>query len=206
MGTGPADELVGQLFRGTDSKSGVGVLVVTRDPGGEHVWVENVDPPHAPRRILRRRLLSYAYERRGRLDVPIIDGQRRPDPPRYDGPAFASWLRRAMEMEGLTVADLAARSGIHPTMLNTLRRGIPTQQALDKGQTALHPSIESIAAVAHGMDLEFAYVASKAGFGGAGERFTASEARGLAELLGVEASDLEDVLREFAQPPRKEKV
>lgn len=202
-------DLVGNVFRATDSKGAAGEILVTRDPGGEYVWVENVEPPHTQRRILRARLLTYRYEHRGRADAPMIDGRRWSAPPAFDGPGFAKWLRRYMESEGLGVAEVARRAGLHPGMLHLLRRGTPSSTAAAKGQKALHPAIETIAAVAHALELQFSYVASKAGFDSEGDRmanFSFGELSALAELLDCEVSEIDELITELAIPRRKESV
>lgn len=209
MEQSPPDDLVGRIYQGTDTKAAKSPLVVTRDPGGEYVWAENQIPPHVPRRILRRRLLGRAYRFVGRVDAPIIDGQRWAPAPKFDGPGFARWLRRYMEAEGLSVAALSSRAGIHPSLITTLRRGTPNRHVAGKGQKALHPSIESIAGIAHGLNLEFAYVAGKAGFGDDGDRwrnFTSGELNVLSELLDCEIDEIDELLAELAIPRTKETV
>lgn len=207
-----AARLTGNVYRGTDAQRPVRPFVVIKDTGGESVTVENADPPHATRRILRRRLLSYKYELIGRRADNGRPVEHWAPPPTFNGPGFASWLRRWMAAEGIAVVELAKRAGVSVGAIHVLRRGVPADNVrVRKGQDALHPAIESIAAVAHGLGLQFSYVASKAGFGDTAGRwanFTETERIALAIALGGESDDddLEALLEEAVQPIQKEPV
>lgn len=204
--------LVGNIYIGMESakSKAAGELVVTRDPGGEYVWVDGVQPPHRPRRIRRDRLLTpRKYRFLGRVEAPIVEGRRVTPPPVFDGPGFAVWLRRIMDAEGMAVSDLSERSGLHASMLATLRRGIPSSTQQAQGQRAINPSINTIAAVAHGLGLELSYVMSKAGLDNAGDRwanFSDREAEALAVLLDCEIDELDASLRELVTPTRMKEL
>lgn len=107
--------------------------------------------------------------------------------PTFDGPAFARWLKRWKEAEGLSWSDVAERSGIAIGTIQLLARGTPSKQARDRGQTGLNPGIATIARLAHGLGLDFGFVASKAGLLGGGadrwENFNRAERALLARLL-----------------------
>lgn len=201
--------LTGNVYRGADAQR---PFVVIKDTGGESVTVDSVDPPHAARRILRRRLLSHKYEFIGRRADNGRPVEHWAPPPTYDGLGFASWLRRWMAAEGVRVVDLAERAGLSVGMIHVLRRGVPADYVRrHRGQQVLHPAIESIAAIAHGLGLQFSYVASKAGFGDEGGRwanFTEAERIALTIALGGESDDddLDALLEEAVQPIQKEPV
>lgn len=115
-------------------------------------------------------------------------------PPTFNGPAFAKWLRRWKESENLGWNDIAQRSGLHESTLNLLARGVPQKSAQSRGQTEINPGITTIARLAHGLGLEFGYVASKAGIQGGGadrwEHFGSAERALLTKaLLGYAADD-----------------
>lgn len=200
--------LLGNVYEGTEVKVPFVVIV---DNGGERVMVENVDPPHTTRKILRRRLLSYRYRLVGRRapDETVVHAVT--PAPVFDGPRFARWLRAWMSAEGMMVADLVRSSGLSFGVIHALRRGTPTNSTARSGQKALQPSINTIAAVAHGLGLEFSYVAAKCGVGDAGDRwrnFTDAERLALFIALDGEtdADDLDSLLRRAIAPPIKEAV
>lgn len=110
------------------------------------------------------------------------------DLPTFDGPRFSRWLRRWKEAEGLDWTQIAQRSGIHISTLHQLARGAPQGNARRLGQTTIDPRITSVARLARGLGLEFAYVASKAGLtspreGDRWAAFNAAERRALAAAL-----------------------
>jgi transcriptional regulator with XRE-family HTH domain len=120
---------------------------------------------------------------RDRLRISTFNGQL----PTFDGPAFASWLRRWRDAERLDWATIAERSGLSTSIIQQLARGIPQKNARERGQVDIDPRITTIARLAHGLDLEFGYVASKAGLaphdGGRWSAFTADERLELARVL-----------------------
>lgn len=94
--------------------------------------------------------------------------------PTFDGPAFAKWLRRWRDHEKLAWGEIASRSGIHTSTLNGLARGIPQKSARERGQTEMNPGITTLARLAHGLDLDLAYVIGKGGLAaGASDRWDA---------------------------------
>lgn len=208
--TGPdqADSLVGSVYEGTEVLRPVRPFVVLKDPPGGHVWVENLDPPHNQRRMLRRRLFTYHYRFLGKRSPD--DGEVRAllPPPMFDGPRFAAWLRRWMEAENIGVKELAARAQISASMVNGLRRGIPARllSGYANAPQRMTPGINVIAAVAHALDLEFAYVAAKAGLSSHGDRwqnFTAAERTALALALDTDVAHLDEALDAIADTHHK---
>lgn len=101
------------------------------------------------------------------------------DPPTFDAERFAKWLRRWKEAEGLEWGEIAQRSGLGVGTIQLLARGRPSKKAIERGQTELNPGIATIARLAHGLGLEFGYVASKGGILGGGadrwEHFSKAE-------------------------------
>lgn len=183
--------LVGQHYRSTDRVKGTVVEIkVTTDSGGERVWVENLHPPHNGRQVLRRRLLSYHYER---INAPSMNGAMGEEitwttPPEFDGVKFAERLRRWQQSEGVSVAQLAERSGLANGTIALMRRGVPVADAAAKGQTAIAPSVNTIAKIAHGLRLQLGYVASWAGLDSSSDRWSNfSESERLAIALAIEA-------------------
>lgn len=202
-----ASRLSGNVYRGADASRPVRPFVVIQDAGGERVVVETLDPPYSTRHIQRRRLSTYHYELIGRVDRNGSQVQRvLTPPPKFDGPGFAKWLRKWMDAEGIAVDELAERAGLSSSMIHMLRRGMPSNNVRRKsGQDALHPAIESIAAIAHGLGLEFAYVASRAGIGdhaGRWANFTKAERIALSIALGgkTDEDDLDSLLDKAVQP------
>lgn len=129
--------------------------------------------------------------------------------PAFDGPKFAKWLRRWMSAEDLQSPDLAQRSGLSVGMIHDLRRGAPAPwQVRNAGRTSPKTyDINSIAKVAHGLGLEFSYVAAKGGLGGESDRwamFTALERDAIASRLGVDADpdDLDAAVRAITYPTK----
>jgi transcriptional regulator with XRE-family HTH domain len=109
-------------------------------------------------------------------------------PPRFDGPRFAAWLRKVMRHERLTARELGQRAGVHATTIDALLRGIPPRASMERGQKALSPAINTIYAIAHGLGLQFSYVASRAGLGDDADRwsnFSAAERLAVMVALGV---------------------
>lgn len=86
-----------------------------------------------------------------------------PTAPTFDGPAFARWLRRWKEAEGLGWRDIAERSGIAIGTIQLLARGKPPKIALARGQTEISPGINTLARLADGLGLDLSYVLSKGG-------------------------------------------
>lgn len=210
-GSVAASRLTGNVYRGTDDKRPVRPFVVIQDSGEESVLVENVDAPHVTRSIKRRRLGTYHYELIGRRADNGQAIERWAPPPVFDGPGFARWLRKWMEAEGIQNTDLAERAGISVGVVQVLRRGTPQSYVSRKGQSALHPGIETIAAVAHGLGLQFSYVASKAGFGDEGDRWVNfSEAERTALFIALDGEtdgdDLDLLLDRAIAPTSKEAV
>lgn len=128
----------------------------------------------------------------------------------FDGPKFAKWLRRWMSAEDLQSPDLAQRSGLSVGMIHDLRRGAPAPwQVRNAGRTSPKTfDINSIAKVAHGLGLEFSYVAAKGGLGGESSRwamFTALERDAIASRLGVDDADadaLDAAVRAITYPTK----
>lgn len=87
-----------------------------------------------------------------------------PSLPRFDGPRFASWLRRYRDAERLEWTTIAQRSGIHYSTLMSLVRG-----QVQGSQHSTDPSATTLARLAHGLGLDFTYIAAKAGLLGDGE-------------------------------------
>jgi transcriptional regulator with XRE-family HTH domain len=85
------------------------------------------------------------------------------DLPTWDGPRFGKWLRRWKEAENLEWGEIAAKSGVSPSMLHTLARGTPGTVARNAGQQGMNPTINTIARLAAGLGLDLAYVVSKSG-------------------------------------------
>lgn len=93
-------------------------------------------------------------------------------PPTFDAERFAKWLRRWKAAENLEWAEIAERSGLHVSTLHQLARGTPQRHRAVRGQREVNPGIVTIARLAHGLGLEFGYVASKGGlFGGGADRW-----------------------------------
>lgn len=210
-GPSSSPNLTGSVFEGTEAKRPVRPFVVTRDTGGEKVWIENVEAPHVTRQILRRRLLSYHYR--------LIGVQRSSNgkvhtslpPPVFDGPRFAKWLRKWMAAEGMQVRELAERSGVSASMIADLRRGTPARSSKGPTPVRMTPGVNVIAAIAHGLGLELGYVASKAGLQSDGDRwhnFTDAERVALAVALDAGSdvpADLDAALQDLAEPPTTKK-
>lgn len=90
----------------------------------------------------------------------------------FDAPRFAKWLRKWKDAERLEWKEIAERSGLHLSTVLQLARGHPQRYRAVKGQREVNPGIVTIARLAHGLDLEFGYVASKGGiFGGGADRW-----------------------------------
>lgn len=92
-----------------------------------------------------------------------IGDRRRADEalPAFDGPRFAAWLTRWRDHERLRWVDIADRSGISYSIVQQLARGAPQASARARGQVDIDPRITTVARLAHGLDLEFGYVASR---------------------------------------------
>lgn len=113
--------------------------------------------------------------------------------PSFDAPRFAMWLRKWKAAERLEWGTISKRSGLHSGTLQQLARGIPQKGARERGQTTMDPRITTIARLAHGLDLDFAYVASKGGLhAGAGDRWES--------FSNAERTLLQHVLREGIPP------
>lgn len=207
-----APNLKGLVYRGTDPRRPVPDFVVLKDDGGDSVWVEPVEPPHRARSIKRDRLFTYHYELVGRQHdgSDIVDLTPAPV---FDGPRFGQWLRRWMQAENITMPQLARRSGVSVGMLQQVRAGLPTSSARARGQTTINPGINTLAGIAHGLGLQFSYVAAKAGLSDAGDRWqNFSPDERLAIAVALDGDDdpqaLDRRLAELVSPPQrmKEKV
>jgi transcriptional regulator with XRE-family HTH domain len=88
-------------------------------------------------------------------------------PPTWDGPAFASWLRRWKEAEGLEWGQIADRSGLNVTTVQQIGRGQVRVPGNNPGQT--NPGISTLARLARGLGLDLAYVLAKGGLVVGGE-------------------------------------
>jgi hypothetical protein len=123
-------------------------------------------------------------------------------PPVFDGPSFARVLKNHMDSKGIEVHELAKAAGTGRGFIQTLRRGRPTDQQMAAGQTVLNPRVNSLAAVAHGLDQRLSFVLSWANFTDTGDRFTRPERELLAGLLDCDPADVDVRLRELAHFPR----
>lgn len=136
--------------------------------------------------------------------APTLSQSQSEGPPRFDGPRFAAWLGRRMESERLSVEDVFTRSHLPRGTVDNLRRGEPAPYIVAKrGQRALVPPINTIAALAFGLDLRFSYLASKAGLDDEGDRwrnFTPAELGVIALALSCDPNTLDDRLREITHP------
>lgn len=103
-----------------------------------------------------------------------------PSLPRFDAPGFAAWLRRYRDAEHLEWKQIAVRSGIHYSTLMNVARG-----ANQRIGARTDPSATTLARLAHGLGLDFNYVAFKAGLlpGGDVSRFAAFSTRERETLL-----------------------
>lgn len=187
------ESLTGRLYRSNDKAKGArGALKVVGDDGGDRVWVENEYPPHSRRQILRRRLLSkQAYALVGSSNGASPEAPLVGPPPEFDGQRFAAKLRNWMQSEGLTVDETAERCGVHPSTIHNLRRGVPQSTTRRQTQEKIQPSINSLAAIAHGLNLEVSYVMAWAGLGDTDrwKNFSASERLGIALAIGADTDD-----------------
>jgi transcriptional regulator with XRE-family HTH domain len=206
VGQASPESLVGNVYEGVIAGRGVDPFVVVKDPPGEHVWIENVEGAPRLRRVQRKRLLSYRYRFVGRREpqdraAPVIT-----PPPVFDGPGFAGWLERWLATEGLTAKELAERAGVSASMIHDLLHGHPRRYGTKGAPKRMTPGINMIAAIAHGLDYEFSYVAARAGFPGGGDRwrnFSLAERIALAILLGAEDEDhLDQALDALVEPQK----
>jgi hypothetical protein len=117
-----------------------------------------------------------------------------PPPPKFDGQRFSVWLPKGLRSQDMTIRNLADRSGLDRTTIDLLLargRSGPDGVGRFAGRhrpRAPSPAFNTIAAIAHGMELEFGYVASKAGVDPGGDRwmnFSAAERRVLRICLGA---------------------
>lgn len=115
--------------------------------------------------------------------------------PVFDGAAFARILKNHMASKGLSVEELTVRAGASRSSIQTLRRGGPTNAEVASGQRGLHPSIDLLVGIAHGLDQRLSNVLRWAGIEDEGDRFSAAERRVLARLLGGEPADVDALLR-----------
>src|SRR4051794_26294925 len=83
--------------------------------------------------------------------------------PTFDGPRFAVWLRRWCEAEGLTFTEVARRSGLSRGMVTQLARGTQRAGLHGRNGARIDPAASTLAKLAHGLGMDFVYVASKAG-------------------------------------------
>lgn len=100
--------------------------------------------------------------------------------PKFNGTAFARWLRRYQESEGFMWKDVAHRGG--------LGRGTMTSLVNNSSGSDYDPAIGIIARVAHGLQLDFGYVLSKAGLPVGKARmdtFSPREREVMVEALGL---------------------
>lgn len=88
--------------------------------------------------------------------------------PKFDGVAFAAWLRRWKDAHDLEWSEIAKACGLHDSTLKQLANGKPQKGARDRGQTEINPAINTLARLANGLGLPFAFVASKGGIYGGG--------------------------------------
>lgn len=211
-----APNLKGFIYIATEEGLNNREFIVLKDDGADTVWVDNVEPPHRGRWVLRRRLFTYRYKLVGREDP---NGRRLEGPaepaPTFNGAQFARWLRGWMESEGIAVTELARASDIGEGTIHQLRRGQPNKAMRDRGQTSWTPALQIIVNLAHGLGLQLSYVLSKAGLTDDGDRWANfSESERLALAIVLDADDAEDAqeldsrLRELVNPPTrmKEKV
>lgn len=130
-------------------------------------------------------------------------------PPMFDAERFGARLRRQMAADGVTILALSEAAGLSYGTVQQLGKGVPTNsERTRKGQTGLSPSITSIARLAHGLGLDFCWVASWGGIepGSRWQNFTQAERRKLAALLGGEPADdlvdLDALLQAVPDPAR----
>lgn len=125
-------------------------------------------------------------------------------PPMFDAERFGARLKRQMAADGVTILALSQAAGLSYGTVQQLGKGVPTNsERTRKGQTGLSPSLTSIARIAHGLSLDFAYVASWGGIesGDRWDNFTQADRRKLAALLGGQpADDLDALLRAAPDP------
>lgn len=119
------------------------------------------------------------------------------DAPEFDGPKFAAWLHRWKDAHNLQWEAVAAKAGVHYSTVQQLARGVPQAHARGRGQTQINPSINTLAALAQGLELDLDYVLEQGGLGSPGSRwrgFHERERQALLLVLNL-AGDGSDVLR-----------
>lgn len=127
------------------------------------------------------------------------------EPPTFDGPAFAAWLKRWMDAHDLRVPPLAAAAGLHTDTIFTLRRGGPATRQARLGQQTSQVNVNTLARLAHGLGLPLAYVLSKGGLGedeGRWAEFSPEERQVIALGLGGDPDNLDAILRELTHTKR----
>jgi hypothetical protein len=118
-------------------------------------------------------------------------------PPKFDAPAFAKWLTRHMAIRGIGTNELAARTGLSKDMIARLRRGGDVGRRTTR-KSPMQVNINSLAAVAWALEMDFGHVAAKAGLQTGGDRwlplFSLEERTKMATLLGGADPDDPDEL------------
>lgn len=125
------------------------------------------------------------------------------EPPVFDGPRFALALRNHMDSKEIQVQDVVERTGMSRGVVQTLRRGTPGIVDMRRGQKIINPRINTLAAVVFAIDQRFSFVMSWAGLEDEGERFTPSEKRVLADLLGCQPEAVGELLRTHTKAKAK---
>lgn len=110
-----------------------------------------------------------------------------------------------MAAEEIKPPDLAESSGLSVGVMHDLRRGTPAPWAVRNGrQSAKSIDVNTLAKLAHGLGLEFSYVAARAGL--LGEHpdrwaaFTELERDAIARELGGDPDDLDGILQAITFP------
>lgn len=109
-------------------------------------------------------------------------------PPKFDPKAFGEWLTRHQAIEGIRNDELADRARISRDLVDRLRHGRLRPAAIARGQKTHQVNINSLAALAWALGMDFSHVASKAGLQWDGDRwsnFGNVDRRKLAALLGA---------------------